>query len=284
MYTGQRQMLVKDESNAVSFPVIVQYPTNIPSQPVTVGPFVMNISPDTPVSAGKFPIIVISHGSGGAPLLYRTISTHLAKNGYIVALVEHYGNNRGNNELGESDLNLTYRTRHIRLTIDAVSNDSGFKPSIQPASAAIIGHSIGGTAALALAGGTPWSRNRQKIDVESDDRIKALVLLAPATDFYLAPDSLRNVKVPILAIFAEKDKLALHCRPEVLLDGVADKSQVIHRVIENAGHYSFLSPYPPQMKNPEFPPSTDPEGFDREQFHEKLPDDLLEFLDKKLKV
>ena len=36
------------------------------------------------------------------------------------------------------------------------------------------------------------------------------------------------------------------------------------------------------MKRADFPPSTDPEGFDRELFHKQLPIDILEFLNDKL--
>jgi predicted dienelactone hydrolase len=283
MFVGIRQMQVKDELNDITFPVLVQYPTAIPSTPAVFGPFTMDVSGDAPIAEGSFTLVIISHGNGGSHLLYRTISSHLAKNGYIVAMLEHYGNNRNNNELDGADKNLTYRTRHVRLTMDAVSNDPRFITCIQPDIAAIIGHSIGGCTALAVAGGTPWSRNRQRIEVESDSRVRALVLLAPATDWYLAEDSLRNVNVPILMLFAGKDRLAPHCQPEVVLNGVADKSKVTCRVIENAGHFSFISPYPPHMKNPGFHPSTDPEGFDREKFHEKLPGEILDYLDKKLK-
>jgi hypothetical protein len=37
------------------------------------------------------------------------------------------------------------------------------------------------------------------------------------------------------------------------------------------------------MRNPRFLPSTDPEGFDRERFHERLPGEILEFLDATLR-
>lgn len=36
------------------------------------------------------------------------------------------------------------------------------------------------------------------------------------------------------------------------------------------------------MKKPNFLPSTDPDGFDREQFHQQLPADILHFLNNKL--
>ena len=282
MFAGIRQIRVKDEFNNIAFPVLVQYPTGIPSAPAAVGPYMMDISRDAPITEGAFPLILISHGNGGSYLLYRTISTHLAKNGYVVAMPEHHGNNTNGNELEGTDKNLTYRTRHLRLTMDAVSNDPRFKPGLRPDNVAIIGHSIGGCTALAMAGGIPGSRDRRSIEVESDPRVRALVLLAPATDWYLADNSLRNVKVPILMFFAGKDQLVLHCRPEVVLNGVADASQVTFKVIENAGHFSFISPFPPHMTNPGFPPSVDPEGFDRGKFHEELPGEIREYLDKNL--
>jgi hypothetical protein len=38
------------------------------------------------------------------------------------------------------------------------------------------------------------------------------------------------------------------------------------------------------MKSPGFLPSTDPEGFDREAFHQRLPGEVLEFLDGALRL
>jgi hypothetical protein len=37
------------------------------------------------------------------------------------------------------------------------------------------------------------------------------------------------------------------------------------------------------MRNPNFPPSTDPEGFERGKFHEKLNAELLAFLERTLR-
>ena len=38
------------------------------------------------------------------------------------------------------------------------------------------------------------------------------------------------------------------------------------------------------MKAPSFLPATDPEGFDREQFHRELPREVRQFLDSQLKL
>lgn len=283
MFAGSRQIQIRDEAKGISFPALVLYPTEIPSAPTAFGPYTMDVSPDAPAAEGPFPVVVISHGNGGSHLIYRAISTHLARNGYVVAMPEHAGNNRNNNELEGSYENLVNRPRHVRLTIDAVSSDPQLSACVQSDNVAIIGHSIGGYTALAVAGGTPWSETRQRVDVVADPRVRALVLLAPATAWYLPEDSLSQVSIPILMLVAEHDPFTPRWHADVVLDRVPDRSQVTCRVIENAGHFSFLSPFPPQMRNASFLPSTDPEGFDREKFHERLPAELLDYLDEKLK-
>lgn len=122
------------------------------------------------------------------------------------------------------------------------------------------------------------------MDVVHDARVQALVLLAPATAWYTPAGSLANVMVPILMLIAEHDPYTPSWHADLVLDRVPDRSQVTLRVVENAGHFSFLSPFPPHMKNPNFLPSTDPSGFDREAFHKQLPAELCHFLDEKLKA
>jgi predicted dienelactone hydrolase len=87
MFVGSKQWIVKDEIKNISFPVLVHYPTEEISRPVAFGPYTMEVSPDAAIPEGQFPLIIISHGNGGSHLLYRTISTHLAKHGYIVAML-----------------------------------------------------------------------------------------------------------------------------------------------------------------------------------------------------
>ena len=99
IFVGSKQLIIKDEIKNISFPVLLHYPTFETSKPIAFGPYTMNVSPDAEMIDGQFPLIIISHGNGGSHLLYRTISTHLAKNGYIVAMLEHYGNNRNDNTL-----------------------------------------------------------------------------------------------------------------------------------------------------------------------------------------
>jgi len=279
-FVGSKQLIIKDNERAISFPVLVHYPTTEASRPVSFGPYTMNVSPDAKINDGKFPLIVISHGNGGSHLLYRTISTHLAKNGYIVAMLEHYGNNRNNNILENTTENLETRPRHVSLTIDFLLSDNWFNENIIQNKIAVIGHSMGGYTALALAGGVPRTKEGVVVEVAPDLRIKAIVLLAPGTGWFM--NSLEKVTVPILMFTAEHDPITPKWNGEIVLNFVPDKSKVIFHEVENAGHFSFLSPFPSTMKNPNFLPSTDPIGFDREKFHSQLSTEILDFLNDKL--
>lgn len=278
IYVGCKEIQIRDESKDILFNVLVQYPTNETSVNTAFGPYIMDVCINAKLLEGEFPLVIISHGNGGSHLLYRTISTHLVKNGFIVAMVEHYGNNRNNNELENTEENLILRPKHISLTIDKLLTDSFFGKHIKDDKVAVVGHSMGGYTALALAGGIPRTREGKKIETTPDKRIKAIVLLAPGAGWFM--NGLDNVNIPILMLTAEHDPITPAWNAETVLKCIKDKSLVTFKEIENAGHFSFLSPFPESMKNPKFLPSTDPEGFDREKFHDQLPNEILTYLNK----
>lgn len=267
--------------------MLVMCPCHTPEQPEKAGPYTLNVSMNAPVATGAFPLVVISHGTGSSHLLFRTLAEHLARNGYVVVMLEHPRNNRNNNELAGTSAILENRPRHIRLVVDWAFADEALAPNLKPDSAAIIGHSLGGYTALAAAGGTPTAFAHESpdglprtIDVTPDERVKALVLLAPAAAWFQAHGALRNVRVPILMFTGEKDPHTTGWHADVIKRGVAGVAMVDHRAIANAGHFSFQSPFPKSMKNPAFPPSQDPEGFDRERFHVEMNAEVLAFLNR----
>ncbi len=57
-----------------------------------------------------------------------------------------------------------------------------------------------------------------------------------------------------------------------------DAGRIDHAVVPGAGHFAFLSPFPPAMTRPEFPPSQDPEGFDRAAYQPRLCAEIVAFL------
>jgi hypothetical protein len=70
--------------------------------------------------------------------------------------------------------------------------------------------------------------------------------------------------------------------PPIVLNGVPDQSQIDYRLIPNAGHFSFLSPWPEAMRSPDFPPSQDPPGFNRQEFGTELEREIITFLRREM--
>lgn len=278
MNVGVRQLAVPDPDSATPSPAIVQYPTTAPSTGLTIGPYHFDGTLDATPAPGRFPLCVVSHGGGGSHLLYRSIGAHLAANGYVVVSPEHPRDNRNDRSESNTDRAVQHRPSHASRTIDTVLADSLLGPVVDGSRIAAIGHSMGGLTALALVGGQPWSRTRVPIATASDPRVSVAVLLAPASDWFLAPSALEAVEVPLLAIVGERDEVTPPSRIQQALEGLPAATSLTFDVVPGAGHYAFLTPFPAAMRRPDFPPATDPEGFDREAFHLELPCRIETFL------
>ena len=282
-FAASRLIKGEDAEYHLSVPVRIFYPTLEPASPQPFGPFTLDVCADGAPAEGRFPLAVISHGSGGAPLLYRGLALYLAQHGYITALPEHAGNNREDNHWSHHMENYICRPRHISLTIDSVLADTSLQAHVQTEQVAAIGHSMGAYAALAAAGGIPWTKEGQRVPVTPDDRIKVLVLMAPATGWFDTETSLERVNIPILLYAAEMDKITPPEYVGIIQRRIKDPGLINYRLVKNGGHFSFLTPFPAEMRRPQFMPSSDPPGFDREAFHEILNREVLQFLDEKLK-
>jgi predicted dienelactone hydrolase len=273
-------------------PLVILYPATAPEKQETLGPYQLEVARDAAPAPGRFPLVLISHGTGGSPLVYRSLARFLARQGFVVGLPEHPGNNRNNDTLAHTVTNLQQRPEHLRTAIDWLYGSEKFSGILRPDCVAIIGHSMGGYTALALAGGEPMSVPYESPDnlphrltIKPDPRIKALVLLAPAVAWFREPGALANVRHPILMMTGEKDEYTApswHAR--LVLDGLPAGTSIQHRMIENAGHFAFLTPFPAAMTRPEFPPSQDPPGFDRLRFLEEMNQEILDFIRQELQT
>lgn len=268
-------------------PLAFFYPTEAPEQIQQVGPYEIKAALDAPPAGSDLRLVVISHGQGGSPWSHRDLARGLAQRGWVAALVEHPGDNRSDGSLTGTAANLAGRPRHLSLVIDAAFAHPVIGPRLGRGTVGVVGHSIGGYSAPALAGGRPWTgpydspRGRPApVDVKADDRVGALVLLAPATPWFLREGSLQEVRVPVLMWTGDTDVVTPAWHAEIVLGGTG--AAVEHRVEAGAGHFSFQSVFPPALTCPEFAPSQDPEGFNRPAFQERLLEGVDAFLRRAL--
>lgn len=100
----------------------------------------------------KLPLIVLSHGTGGTAMQLAWLGTVLARAGYIVAAVDHPGNN-GTEPYTEEGFVLWWeRATDLSEVIDGMLADEDFGPQIDRDRIGAAGFSIGGYTVLELAG------------------------------------------------------------------------------------------------------------------------------------
>jgi predicted dienelactone hydrolase len=116
----------------------------------------VEVAPDAPLSdrSRKYPLVVMSHGTGGSAVMMMWLGVHLAANGYIVAAVNHHGNTSAEKEPAPQGFLLYWeRATDLKLVIDSLLHDSVFGSRIDDRRIGAAGFSLGGYTAIAAAGG-----------------------------------------------------------------------------------------------------------------------------------
>jgi pimeloyl-ACP methyl ester carboxylesterase len=113
-----------------------------------------------------------------------------------------------------------------------------------------VGHSIGAAVLLALAGGHLWMRPGRPLPIAPLARIDRLALLAPATGFFQPPGALDEVRAPLAVWAGERDTVTPPEQAEFLARSLADRVSVDLRIVEGAGHFTFMNVLPPHITDP----------------------------------
>lgn len=108
---------------------------------------------DAPVAEGRFPLVLLSHGAGlsGRAGAVSWIAASLARRGFVVAAPTHPGNGGPDRSAAET-MKLWLRPTDISRTLDAMEVSSAFEQHLAPNQIGVLGLSMGGGTALALAG------------------------------------------------------------------------------------------------------------------------------------
>lgn len=155
---------------------------------------------------------------------------------------------------------------HMRITALGEALDSLSSLSVPTFG---VGHSIGATLLVALAGGQMWMRSEEQLLVQKTDNFKKLVLFAPPTGFFRAPKALEEVQMPIQIWAGSRDTIApieeiRFLQEELPMQTVADL-----RIVDEAGHFSFMNVLPPNVVD---------SMSDRENFLSHLSEEVCRFI------
>jgi predicted dienelactone hydrolase len=145
--------------------VTVYYPSSSDAQTVKHGLFDFQLAREGAPRRGNQRLIVISHGSGGAPWVHADLARALVEDGFVVAMPTHHGDNYEDHSTPGPE---SWRRRPVEVShaIDAVGQDPRFGPLLALDKVGMYGFSAGGHTALSLAGGR-WSPARFKEHCES---------------------------------------------------------------------------------------------------------------------
>jgi predicted dienelactone hydrolase len=277
---------------------------------------------DLPVTPAQFPLILISHGSGGSAPMMAWLGTRLAAQGYVVAAVNHPGNNSLEPYTTRGFVEWSERATDLSRVLDAMLADRKFSERIDRNRIGGAGFSLGGFTVIELAGaigtldsfrafcGSPHA------DAMCRDQLEFPHLGAWATITYLVSPALRaslanshssHGDSRIRAVFAIAPALGPAFAPETLekislpVEIVAGADDPVVPVGSSAryfadhiphaklklypggvGHYTFLGTCTEDGKKTRPVICNDVTGVDRTAIHEQTAKTAVEFFDVRL--
>jgi predicted dienelactone hydrolase len=203
-------------------------------------------SPDAPLAAkaARFPLVVISHGTGGSALAMAWLGEALAAHGYVAAAVNHPGNNATEPYTAKGFSIWWERARDLSETISEMLADAKFGHQIDPGRIGSAGFSLGGYTMIAIAGGITdvqgfarfcdlpdAGRNctsppefpslvedfrklirehpevlRASGNSFRDARVRAVFAMAPGLGPAFTPSSLGTISIPVQIVAGESDQ------------------------------------------------------------------------------
>lgn len=256
------------------------------------------------IAEGEYPLVLLSHGSGGNADSLGWLTSGLVANGAIVLAVNHPGSTTGDSSPRRS-VDLEARANDLTAALDMILADPAIAPFIDPDQIGVVGFSLGGATALGLAGvrfdGAAQDENcstgpdaadcgffrlggvrfagHPGFEADArDTRISRAVSVDPGFGGATNPATLQGALAGITFInLGDADRLrAVDVGPDGnnLANRLPDASYV---EIAPANHFTFLGTCKPGAaalleEERDDPICTDPEGTDRAAAHVQLID------------
>ena len=282
----------------------IWYPSTTEPYDFAIGPFTPHVAIDAPIAGAHLPLIVLSHGTGGADLNHFDTATALADAGFVVVALQHANDNYQDNSTAFSAQNFINRPKQVSAVLDFMLKDWAGHASIDPARIGLLGHSAGGTTGLLLAGGVldwrlatafcrehtdDWACTKAReagmrpdgpapTITARDPRIRAIAVAAPALTHGFLPNGLKGITIPVQLWVGEKD--------DVVTDAAGPLGHFAtppdYHLVKNAGHFAYLTPCSAWLKSIAPDICADPPGFDRAAFLLEFQKGVIGFFKSKL--
>jgi predicted dienelactone hydrolase len=288
LVTTDATAALRDSAHRPELRVTVWYPATAGSveQRIDIGPpgrplfLVGAVAPDAAFSGRRpRPVILFSHGYGGAARMMAWFGTAMARAGYLVIAVDHPGNNGLDPMTAAGGMLFWDRAEDLGAALAAVKADPAIGPHLDLGRLGVAGFSAGGFTALVAAGAkvdvarfqafcaanptdgvcapqkefalTPEVQQRALQDpgvaaevlrAGRDHRVpgvKAAFAIAPAIVQALTPEGLASLRVPVSIVLGDADPVA----PPATNGLVAAKTipGAALKVLPGVGHYDFLA-------------------------------------------
>jgi predicted dienelactone hydrolase len=221
---------------------------------------------DAKRTAGRFPLVVVSHGYDNESVLLSWLTENLASKGYVVAAIRHRDppitdRARFHETLLHRPLDVAFVTKELQRTL-------GEEGIVDPARTALIGYSMGGYGVLTAAGGeldpgsplsllvpdgglAPYARGGARRDALRVPDVRAVVALAPAGGSLggWGANGLRGIMVPMLLIAGDRDfTVDYRTGARAFFDQATNSNRYLLTYL-GGGHRIGLGPAPEEMRS-----------------------------------
>ncbi len=234
-----------------------------------------SLSPLASRPSPSFPVIVISHGLGSDRNSFIYLAEQLASYGFAVAVPEHPGSNAEQlrslfsgraNEVAEPN-EFINRPLDVKYLLDQLqrldASNSNFRLNLQQVG--VVGQSLGGYTALALAGAR-LNFNQLQTDCKNshdiwnvslllqcratslpsteynlqDRRVKAVIAINPIASSIFGQTGLRQIQIPVMIVSGSSDTIAPALPEQILPFSWLTTLEKYFVLIERATHFSTI--------------------------------------------
>lgn len=257
---------------------------------------------------GTFPVVLLSHGTGGTAESLGWLARHLSRTGYVVIGANHHGNTWGEPYLPHGFVCWWERAKDLSVLLTSLATTGFFADRLNLDKVSAVGFSLGCHTVLTLAGAITsmdtfddWCRAQnfnasgprefpdamdhipslaksslafqqswaRQGDNFTDARISSLVAIAPPPPIRsLMPCSIAQITLPVTLLTGGADQEAPFEHGAAWL--LWQNAGFSHHDLgQNVGHYTFLDLPPDRSLIGKIDIFTDPASIDRSEIHGK---------------